>query len=282
MILRRYFASHAVETLKTKTLMVSSPLAFDDVYDCRPNIVQVNEDNFYDHYRAMCLRTGSPLLILNEEKKRFVIEQMNSGSEELARETMEKHTRICCFENPIDADANSEARLWREYTHHKGVRLSFDIDIEHCNSFFMEKVNYIDSAEERPPIDFSTVYPNSNDYDSVSLMRKIVCYKLTKYQFEHEYRLITMPHKCHGEFIRNNDQRMVSSFLDFSKLFEVCAIDFGLRCPDRDIIQIFKLLKKDEAYRKTKIPIRKMISIADGKIRYTPISTLSDLSFCHF
>lgn len=282
MILRRYFATHGLETLKTKTLMVSSPLAFDDIYDCRPNIVQVNEDNFYDHYRAMCLRTGSPLLILNEEQKRFVIEQMNSGSEELARETMEIHTRICCFENPIEADANSEVRLWREYTHHKGVRISFDIDIEHCESFFMEKVQYVDSIEERPLIDFSTVNPDSSDYDPVSLMRKIVCYKLSFFQFEHEYRLITMPHKCHGEFVRDNNQRMVSSFLDFSKLFEVRAVDFGLRCPARDIIQVFKLLKNDKVYRKAKIPMRKMVSIVDGKIQYIPISILSDLSFCHF
>lgn len=278
MILRRYLATHALETLKTKKLMVSSPLAFDDIYDCSPNLVYLNEENFTEIQRLMCIRTKSCPIIMNNAQKSHFIEERNSNLEKRSRETMEKYTRICCFENQEESTVNSEARLWHEYTHHKGIRISFDIDIEHkCGiPFFMEKVLYVDVLDKRPPIDFWAVDPSSSD-DNVKLVRDIVRYKLSQYEFEHEYRLITTPECCH-EFSRDKTDKR--KLFDFSEFFNVCTVDFGLLCSSRDILQMFKLLKKDKAYREKKIPMRQVVAITGRTIQYRPISTLTDLWLC--
>lgn len=258
MLLHRYFGSHAFETLKEAKLKTTRITSFNDPFEFLfvttgkftapiarkyvlsrlkdPEFLQIVAHNFPGLRTAKnpnkFLEKNTPLIVANFVKNSDSIMQLPFKMRE---EMADRSTRIVCFSNssinPLD-----EILLWSHYAKmHEGIRVGFEFPKDIKFPFKIYKVDY---REKRLVIDVSQGLSDQSLGQAVVDSAKM---KSLAWKYEDEYRLITHPDFCEHRTMPDSKQEC---FLAFEREW-VKSIDFGVRCPEKEIELMLDLLKTD-------------------------------------
>lgn len=258
MLLHRYFGSHAFETLKEAKLKTTRITSFNDPFEFLfvttgkftapiarkyvlsrlkdPEFLQIVAHNFPGLRTAKnpnkFLEKNTPLIVANFVKNSDSIMQLPFKMRE---EMADRSTRIVCFSNssinPLD-----EILLWSHYAKmHEGIRVGFEFPKDIKFPFKIYKVDY---REKRLVIDVSQGLSDQSLGQAVVDSAKV---KSLAWKYEDEYRLITHPDFCEHRTMPDSKQEC---FLAFEREW-VKSIDFGVRCPEKEIELMLDLLKTD-------------------------------------
>jgi len=258
MLLHRYFGSYALETLKEAKFITTRITSFNDPFEFLfvttgkftapiarkyvisrlkdPEFLQIVAHNFPRFRTAKdpkkFLEKNTPLIIANFVKNSDDIMQIPFKMRE---EMADSSTRIVCFSNSVINPLN-EILLWSHYAKmHKGIRIGFEFPKDIKFPFKIFKVDY---SEKRLVIDVSQGLSNQTLGQAIVDSAKM---KSLAWKYEDEYRLITHPDFCERRVMPDSRQEC---FLDFKREW-VKSIDFGVRCPQKEIDPILDLLKTD-------------------------------------
>ena len=245
MKLRRYFRDHALETLRERKMMVSSASVFNDPSDCLPiinppdiedvrKIVERSPEKFAERYTDGNIGKVADIETLQQIREVLMKEE---GLKDL-RSCFDPIFRICCFERAGLADYESERMLWQRYTHHKGIRITFDIEPENRIIYWTHPIEYVEELPRYSLSEFLDTDPEKRR----KLFQRITTIKTKKWQYEHEWRFFTIQDYSEPLHDKKDSTRHLFPFRDVFQ--EVIAVDFGLCCPTRDMIRMFRFLKK--------------------------------------
>jgi hypothetical protein len=258
MLLHRYFGSHAFETLKEAKLKTTRITSFNDPFEFLfvttgkftapiarkyvlsrlkdPEFLQIVAHNFPGLRTAKdpkkFLEKITPLIIANFVNKSDDMMQLPFKMRE---EMADRSTRIVCFSNSA-INLLDEILLWSHYAKmHEGIRIGFEFPKDIKFPFKIYKVDY---KEKRLVIDVSQGLSNQTLGQAVVDSAKM---KSLAWKYEDEYRLITHPDFCEHRTMPDSKQEC---FLAFERGW-VKSIDFGVRCPQKEIELMLNLLKTD-------------------------------------
>jgi hypothetical protein len=258
MLLYRYFASHAFETLKEAKLKASRITSFNDPFEflfltkgkitpkhAREYVLsRLNDVDFLDFAARnipglltarnpqKVLKKHLPSLIANIVKRADDVKQTPLTARE---EAADRTIRVVCFSDSA-IDSLHEILLWSHYSKsHEGVRIGFEIPDGITYPFKISKIIYQEKCFE---IDFSLGISNYNVGQGLVDSTKV---KSLAWSYEHEYRLLTHPDLCEP---RTMPDGRIESFLGFNREW-IKSIDFGVRCPESEINPILDLTKAE-------------------------------------
>lgn len=255
MLLHRYFASHAFETLKEAKFKTTRITSFNDPFEFRfvpkgqltaPLARKYVKSRLNDFEFLQILRQNFPGYATAKNPKKFlekiqplIIANFVKNSEniiqlpfEMRSELADQCNRIVCFSNST-INHLDEILLWSHYAKmHEGLRIGFELPMK-TGSFFICKVQYSD----RPPvIDVSQTLADQSLGKSIVECAKM---KSLAWEYEDEYRLITHPDVCEHRTMPDSKEEC---FLAFDRRW-VKTVDFGVRCPTPEKERILGLLK---------------------------------------
>lgn len=173
-----------METLKNKQLFASSPLFFNDPYDCELGFNFM--DNF-DEFLEMVVkvyqlnRADKRNLKKGNEKKELIKLQKELQGD---WEDFRKEIAVCCFTETFD-----NLPMWSHYANdYKGICLEYDINELH--SYMVSAINYTDNLvnamENLTPEEFEKDLPLSMLVAAV----KSVYSKQSQWSYEREWRIV--------------------------------------------------------------------------------------------
>lgn len=137
-------------------LWCSHPRAFNDPFDCKPNLVMSNIpiDEAIQRTEAMIRRRGLPADHPHAITARNAAREGKFGSPEMydaLRRGMQaaiERSSVCCFNSEW-----ADPRMWAQYADdHKGYCLAFELDGNWPEDAFPIPVTY---SEERPEVDLA-------------------------------------------------------------------------------------------------------------------------------
>jgi hypothetical protein len=258
MLLHRYFGSHAFETLKEAKLKTSKISSFNDPFEflfrATGNMTakKAREYLLSRRHKPDFLQIASQFIpgLLTDKKADKILdkkipqltaimvanfEKYKNMSLENRVITTDKYMRVVCFSDakvkPLD-----EILIWSHYAKmHKGVRIGFEIPDGITLEFKIFKIKY---QEMRHEVDFSNGFSSEVVGQVLIDSAKV---KSLAWQYENEYRLLTTPSRC--EEIKMPDST-VEYFVNFKREW-VKSVDFGVRCPQKEIERILGLIKTD-------------------------------------
>lgn len=255
MLLHRYFGSHAFETLSDLKLKTSRISGFNDPFEFLFRTTgNMTAKKARDYFLARrnnpdFLQTASQFIPNLSTSKRAIkaldkklpqlaaimvanFEKYKSMSLDNRVITTDQFLRVVCFSDakvePLD-----EILIWSHYAKkHEGVRIGFEIP-DGINPFKIFKIKY---QKERHEVDFSNGFLDEAVGQAYFDSAKV---KSLAWQYENEYRLLTLPRFCMEKAMPDST---TEHFLDFNRAW-VKSIDFGVRCPETEIQQVLNLIK---------------------------------------
>lgn len=251
MLLYRYFASHAYETLRDKRLRVSRIGSFNDPFEFSFRTVgEMTFEKARDYHRARldhpgfqeAAKTLFPKLAGNKDKlrkamvalipenARKMVETFGQTEQEILMKNQiyaNEILRLLCFSDS-DVKKEDEILIWSHYaSSHTGIRIGFEFP-NVTNPFQIVKINY---QSERVPIDLTgDLQPGSLDETIKSGLKT----KSNAWSYEREYRMLIAPREC---VIESGVDGKSSDYWPI-KTEWVKRIDFGTRCSDEEKTRI--------------------------------------------
>ena len=256
MLLHRYLASHALETLQEGRLKVSLVSSFNDPFECLFGVVgqmtrqkanaylrrRYNEPDFLDE-----VIRNAPHLKLKTRKaaRRYIkanrktgIEALASGFDKIKQSTREEQIkitddslRVVCF-SASTATPYSEILMWSHYANkHHGILIGFEFPALITGKFRIERMQY---SRERVAVDISDDVLSDPVQTALKLSLKT---KSIAWEYENEYRLLTT-----RDVTTRDHTKPGFEFIPFDKAW-VKEVTFGTRCPADVVVECCELLK---------------------------------------
>jgi hypothetical protein len=258
MIIFRYFASHALESLRDARLKVARISSFNDPFECMYRASGVMTRAKAKQYLRVRLESpeflenlmrSQPHLATVKAARRFLKANLDKYATDLIanydsikeappeeREAVMDHAfRVVCFSSsealPLD-----EILLWSHYADkHRGIRIGFEFPAELTKAFRISPIAYQD---ERVAVDLT------DDSEEESVKKALLLSTKTKskaWSYEKEYRLMTVLPCCVVE--KGADNKPIE-FLSIERGW-VRRIDFGARCDRQNRKAILEIVRKD-------------------------------------
>ncbi len=262
MILFRYFASHALETLRDQDLKTATVSSLNDPFELLYQLTGTMTPSKAKRYLKW--RMQAPDFFANAQlhnpfiksKKDFKI-FMAANREKLAKNLVsvfpkfkaedfiknssDRLLRLVCFSEST-VDRLDEILIWSHYANkHTGVRIGFEFPANMTSPFKIVPVEY---RTERVIVDLTG--GSETELVKEALYRSVRVKSLA-WKYEREYRMLTMPAFCQSKPIIGNGR---ADFISFKKEW-VKFVDFGLRALSSDV-QAMKVLLQRE-YRNVQI-----------------------------
>lgn len=260
MLLFRYFASHAFQTIRDLQLMVSRISGFNDPFEFmyRPTGTMTREkardyvstdrylnfaaDRFQGRNshlsRKKALRMAKARIPLFAKSLIENFDSLRDSSIERREEMVDRSIRVSCFANAEEVNSLDEILMWSHYAKkHEGFRIGFEFPSDKVLPFKVVEVNY---SDKRVPLDLSMLANETEAFEQ-ALME---CNKTKSraWSYEREFRLFTHPKFC----VRGKD--LQSGALDFVDLERswIRRVDFGIRTPINERKAIFDLISSGD------------------------------------
>lgn len=200
------------EDLFKERIYLSSPLNFNDPFDCYPKL-DLNKLLEDKDFLNILLAKASILDKKDIEDTRYRRIEMEKNLFEFLRSDM----RIACFSEVYDS-----ILMWSHYANnHKGICIEYNIDeLNIAKTNFIFPVIY---SEERKNITEDVL----EYYGTVGL--RTVVYKAKEWEYEKEWRYYRFKHDC-----KENELRYLKMKNKVSKIF------LGARCEESNRIKIMK------------------------------------------
>lgn len=259
MILYRYFATHAYETLAEKLIKLSSIRDFNDPFEFLVNQTgemtrkrakrtfasRMKTEEFYNAFTATVPNISSKKemrkYLRKKEIRERVIDQISKKKTILndpfkIRDLADRTWKVCCFSSD-QVDEKKEILLWSHYANkHQGVRLGFEfVDLD-PTKFSIREVTYSDF---RVPADSTLGFDNPAIEKSLTQM---ISTKSTAWNYEKEWRLLIRLEK-REIILRTIGDKKIAMLPYNSSCLKM--VDFGLNCARAEIAKIVDLVKKD-------------------------------------
>jgi len=252
MLLHRYFGSHAFETLKEAKLKTSRISSFNDPFEF---LYVSSGKNTPEKAREWALAQFDSPLFLEEARRQIPgfnrkdalkflpiltanllkQDELNNLRLEDREHLTDEYMRVVCF-SAANVKPFDEILMWSHYAaKHYGLRVGFEFPEEMTNPFIVVQMDY---REKRVEVDFSF---GSKIEAMKAALTECAKVKSLAWNYENEYRLITLPGHCEA---RTMPDSTVEHFLNFNREW-VKSIDFGVRCPPKVIEDILTLIKTD-------------------------------------
>lgn len=219
--------TYRIETLKRGELWGSSPLQFNDPFDCRLNI---------DCEKFIKEELENPLFnllpktkeTLSQITKPLEVNQAKQNNDNMYR------LRVACFS---ETDNLYSLRMWGHYAHnHKGFCAEYDYT-DMCQKCMCQK-------EDILPVYYSEKYnqceKGSNDEDFRRYILSLAFTKSKEWEYEKEWRLLFLDDD------ENSDKGNKISFILPKKIYLGCEADQPLKdemqcfCKDHQI-ELYKM-----------------------------------------
>lgn len=257
MILYRYFATHAYETLQEAKLKTSLISAFNDPFEFLFRISNpLTSQNALERMAQVIDRIGvKDLRISGFASKNELINHFKSHPEKIQafvegytvdhEKTMQERKgvidaiyRVVCFSGQ-EVTPLGEILLWSHYAHkHNGVRIGFEFPEGGRLPFQIIKIKY---QNERVEVDMGRIFDSTFLATAMSESSKV---KSNAWNYECEYRLLANPQLCEARVVEN---RPAEWFMGIRREW-VRSVDFGVRCPDGEVSKLCDLLKTNYAH----------------------------------
>jgi len=223
---RSFNTKRDIETVRDiicdSKLYFSSPLAFNDPFDCKPNLMPFGSDkDIEDFFRGTYL-DEHPELGPEEIDERISwainrggVRETGAFPESMLEEPLQG-VGMCCL-----SEINDDILMWSHYSDgHKGFCLEFNATNE---APFFHKALPVVYEDNRPILD---TFHLLNDHDA--LMQASLLTKSSRWSYEKERRIVTFPDgpkhynfpKNHltgiifGVLMPESERKMISSFID--------------------------------------------------------------------
>lgn len=184
------FSSESLRNLKSQSLYFSSPLKFNDPYDCAISAgIKELSDNEVNTIRESYIKkkdvpkqVKEEFLSANNHNLRLLLNKIAESFITNYRNEFLKNRGITCF-----SERNHDLLMWSHYGgRYKGFCLAFSTELEPFNK--MKKVEY---QIDMPKIDLLPILVN-DDYEQII---QLFCIKSDSWSYEKEWRSI---HKVAG------------------------------------------------------------------------------------
>jgi hypothetical protein len=260
MLIHRYFASHAFETLKEEKLKTSRITDFNDPFEFQfctkgqitPKMAReyfnsrLDDPNFWlvvAQRMPDLITSSNPRKLLKLRAPTIIANLVASSAQIVAlplqlREQMaDRTTRVVSFSD-ANVSPQNEILLWSHYANkHEGIRIGFEFPPEIKHPFKIFQVQYREGL-------FEIVYsPDKPILDVGYALVECAKVKSSAWQYEHEYRLLTHPDLCEKRTMPNSK---IESFIGFEREW-VKTVDFGVRCSTNEIAKMSDLLTSQYA-----------------------------------
>jgi hypothetical protein len=173
---------HTLENLKAQKIFFSSPLNFNDPYDCAliPNITEPTEEEI-EEVREYFLSHNVPEELKDQFKKynkqyfkNILIESATNIIKEAAKDFMDKRG-VTCF-----SEKNDDLLMWSHYADkYKGICLEFSTDYSP-----FDKIHKVIYDKQIPSIKISDILLRKDN----GLIEKLYCLKSIFWEYEQEWR----------------------------------------------------------------------------------------------
>ncbi len=258
MIIFRYFASHAFDTLRDCELLTTKLSRFNDPFESLYKITgemtldkarvrirdRLSTTEFRNAIRARLpeLRTDAEIIYyVNLHLETFAQSTVDGWKNSVSHSPEERDAltdetlRGVCFSSSSVSSVD-EILLWSHYANkHHGVRIGFEFP-EGIKSPF--KVILMEYKLDRITIDFS----NGTDTNEVDdALASTLRMKSIAWKYEGEHRLLTHPTLCIKKLL---DDGSIGHLMPFERNW-VKHVDFGLRCTKSNIDELVGLLAKE-------------------------------------
>ncbi|MDO6802637.1 DUF2971 domain-containing protein [Wenyingzhuangia sp. 1_MG-2023] len=227
------FETGIEKVLKDRTIRFSTPLSFNDPFDCHSELIDVsyefNEEKYKDQQ-----------LLGFDEIENVVYNILMKKNHEIGysfiKNSIRNSLRISCFSNCCD-----EILMWSHYANkHTGICVGYDVE-KHNGGFFV-RVEYPkdDKFESKPFIYGDFLVKDKNEI----AIKQLIKYKSQKWKYEKEIRWAFQNNK-----IRALDKKQEINFqgkidVRFEKLnISVKEIIFGLKVSSEKIKNKIKELQ---------------------------------------
>jgi len=258
MIIFRYLASHALESLRDVMLKVARVSSFNDPFECMYRATgtmtrakakaylrsrERSRDFFQDlmqrHPHLKSIEAARRYLKANLERFADVLvanyDQIKDTPMQERERIMDSTMRVVCFSSS-EASQFDEILLWSHYAGmHKGVRIGFEFPSGVTNPFKISAITY---QNERVGVDLSVDAGQESVKDALLISTKT---KSTAWTYEKEFRLVTIPLYCVSSKRAN---REIVEFFPIEREW-VRRVDFGVRFNRHLREPILNIVKKD-------------------------------------
>lgn len=282
MILYRYFASHAFETLKDVRLKVSKVSTFNDPFE---GMFFIAGDMTLEKARAYIVDRFDSPSFLAEVRRHKPSLKTDAGASQYAKDHLSEmanalflgwqqvsNTTMKDREPMIDrvlrvvsfcsekARVLDEILMWSHYaSSHKGIRVGFEFPPDIVNPFKIVPVKYQD---KRVSLDLTGIAAGPELLDALTESIKT---KSTSWAYECEHRMLTISDLCEKVNVPPNVQL---EFMPFDKSW-VRRVDFGTRCDVAERDKVVALVKAEypsvQCYQAS-------YHLTDFSMEYTPVS----------
>jgi len=254
MLLYRYFASHAFESLRDARLKVSCISSFNDPFESRwgcggeMNRAKAKKIDRLAHESLVDLTRKFQPHLNRHEISRHLKAARNQRLEEFVRNyksteegsmvergrIIDKTFRVICFASS-EAEPGHEILMWSHYSaSHSGVRIGFEIP--KSRTFSLSPINY---SAKRVAVDMSVIAFNPSSQKEA--IKQSVITKNKAWEYEREYRLFIDPSDC----IKDKDSNgPMMEFIPIQRDW-VKRVDFGIRYPQSERTSFLILLKNE-------------------------------------
>jgi Protein of unknown function (DUF2971) len=215
------FNSESLRNLKAQSLYFSSPLKFNDPYDCAisASIKELSDNEINTLRQAYVKKEGVPkhvkeqFLSASNQNLRLLIIKITEEVITNHRDDFLKNRGVTCF-----SEKNDDLLMWSHYGgKYKGFCLAFSTEFEPFNNK-MRKVEY---RTNMPEIDIASVLLQ-NDYDPFV---QLSCIKSKSWSYEREWRCL---HKVAGTLFTYEPQALKAVYfgpdIEFESLEIICLI----------------------------------------------------------
>jgi hypothetical protein len=163
---------------------------------------------------------------------------------ERGRQIRDKEARVICFSDPEWVERlkkQGEILLWSHYANkNAGIRIGFEFPDGIKGLFEITPITY---QENRPEVVFSPSL--EADEQTLEAIKKASSVKSKAWEYEGEFRLFTRIDLCERREVKKCHAPAVEEhFLRFKREW-VKSVDFGVFCPDTEILRVVDLLKTD-------------------------------------
>ncbi|ONG39562.1 hypothetical protein BKE30_09435 [Alkanindiges hydrocarboniclasticus] len=216
------FQEYYLDSIVKQTLRFSSPLDFNDPFDC---VFKINESPNANYFNGVLNRlkwSGSPAQRL--QKRNTLKKSLMSidGQKRFLKEHFEKFGVICLNHNPLNI------LMWSHYgDSHRGflIELKFPKDrYQFCQNHFPPH-----------PVIYSENYPVGRlDFFDIKTQQQMFCQKSIDWQYEKEYRLLAS-----GFLDKADEQRVYTYPCDW-----LASVVVGCKCSEDNVKKITEIVSK--------------------------------------
>lgn len=215
------FNSDTLRNLKAQSLYFSSPIKFNDPYDCAisPGVKELSDSEVNNIREAYIKKADVPqqvkdqFLSANNHNLRLLLNKIAEDFTANHRDEFLKNKGVTCF-----SEKNDDLLMWSQYGgNYKGFCLAFSTEFEP----FISKMRKVEYRANMPEIDLASVLLE-DDYDPFI---QLYCIKSSSWSYEKEWRCL---HEVAGTLFTYETEALKAVYfgpdIEFTSLEIICLI----------------------------------------------------------